>query len=165
MIAGRAVGSTLTVSERLVIGRRGEEPGRLADDAELSRLHARITREPEGGFTIEDLASRHGTFVNGVRLTAPAVLQLDDSIEVGSTTMIVRSATGAGSGAPVPPPSDTETGAMQGTPSRPVVHLRVEVEPEQGVARLWLDDAVEESAVMRLEDGAWRWASPGRKAE
>jgi predicted component of type VI protein secretion system len=89
---GRARGFSVVVDERLVIGRNSEGPGRLADDPELSRHHAEIVRAPNGEFTIKDLASTNGTFVNGTRLNTPAVLTVGDEIKVGDTTLVVRSA-------------------------------------------------------------------------
>src|SRR5262245_42907153 len=37
-------------------------------DKMLSRQHARIVRDGNGGLTVEDLGSRNGTFLNGERL-------------------------------------------------------------------------------------------------
>ena len=37
-------------------------------DKMLSRQHARIVRDTDGGLTVEDLGSRNGTFLNGDRL-------------------------------------------------------------------------------------------------
>jgi pSer/pThr/pTyr-binding forkhead associated (FHA) protein len=101
--AGNAAGVTLLVEERLVIGRQSEGPGKLADDPELSRHHAEITRTPAGEFTIEDLSSTNGTFVNGRRIAAPVMLAVGDAIEVGGTTLVVRAApVGAAAAAPAP---------------------------------------------------------------
>ena len=50
-----------------MIGRAASGEGRLGDDAELSRRHARVARDADGRLTIEDLGSANGTFVNGVR--------------------------------------------------------------------------------------------------
>jgi pSer/pThr/pTyr-binding forkhead associated (FHA) protein len=108
--AGNAAGVTLLVEERLVIGRQSEGPGKLADDPELSRHHAEITRTPEGEFTIEDLSSTNGTFVNGLRIAAPAVLAVGDEIEVGGTTLVVRAAP-AGAAAAAPAPGDVDVRA------------------------------------------------------
>jgi FHA domain len=91
-IAGKATGFTFVVDDRLVIGRNSKGPGRLADDPELSRHHSEIARASNGEFTIKDLSSTNGTFVNGTRLTAPAVLCVGDEIEVGGTKLTVRSA-------------------------------------------------------------------------
>ncbi len=50
-------------------------------DSRASRSHARILLE-DGAYLIEDAASRHGTFVNGKRVTRQA-LQNSDRIEFG----------------------------------------------------------------------------------
>jgi pSer/pThr/pTyr-binding forkhead associated (FHA) protein len=100
VVAGKAAGFTIVVDERLVIGRHSEGPGRLADDPELSRHHAQISRQPSGTYTIEDLASTNGTILNGTRLKESAVLVTGDSIEVGGTTLAVRSAPAAAASAP-----------------------------------------------------------------
>jgi pSer/pThr/pTyr-binding forkhead associated (FHA) protein len=89
-VAGNATGFSFEVEDRLVIGRNSEGPGRLADDPELSRHHAEIVRAPSGEFTIKDLSSTNGTFVNGTRLTVAAVLGVGDEIAVGGTKIAVR---------------------------------------------------------------------------
>jgi predicted component of type VI protein secretion system len=91
-VAGNATGFSFEVEDRLVIGRNSDGPGRLADDPEISRHHAEIVRAPSGEFVINDLSSTNGTFVNGTRLTAAAVLGIGDQIEVGGTKLAVRSA-------------------------------------------------------------------------
>jgi pSer/pThr/pTyr-binding forkhead associated (FHA) protein len=90
VIGGQAVGDMIEVGDRIVFGRQSEGPGRLADDPELSRHHAEISRGPRGEYSIEDLASTNGTFVNGTRLQTPAVLSKGDMIELGATRLLVR---------------------------------------------------------------------------
>ncbi len=108
VISGNASGHSLIVEDELVIGRLADGDGRLEEDPELSRHHARISRERDGRYAIEDLGSSNGTFVNGLQLSSPAVLVEGDSIELGGTTLVVREIT-----APEPPatvtPSPTET--------------------------------------------------------
>lgn len=91
-VAGNARGFSVVVDDRLVIGRNSEGAGRLADDPEISRHHAEIARAPTGEFTITDLSSTNGTYVNGARLTDATVLRSGDEIEVGGTKLMVRSA-------------------------------------------------------------------------
>ena len=97
--AGNALGRRLTLTDELVIGRGVGGEGRLGDDRELSRRHARVARDARGHVTIEDLGSANGTFVNGERIRGRHVLEVGDSVRVGSTilelTDVVR--------APVPP--------------------------------------------------------------
>jgi FHA domain len=94
VVDGSEVGESILVESELMIGRQVEGPGRLSDE-EISRAHARVWVDPDGMWTIEDLASTNGTFVNGVRITAPKTLKEDDTIELGSTTIVVRELVGS----------------------------------------------------------------------
>lgn len=68
--------------EGLTIG-GGEEADLALPGQGLSRIHARVAQEPGGGFTVEDLGSRHGTTVGGRRLQAEKhALRSGDAIEV-----------------------------------------------------------------------------------
>lgn len=53
----------------------------MLDDPEVSRVHARCTRT-DGGFEIEDLDSRNGTFVNGQRVRRQR-LAVGDKVRLG----------------------------------------------------------------------------------
>lgn len=103
-------------SFRLVV-RRGPQPNQVYDlnkdiislgrditnditinDPEVSRHHMRLTRGA-GGFTVEDLASTNGTFVNGQRLTGARPLRPGDMIGLGETVTLGYEAV-SGAGAP-----------------------------------------------------------------
>jgi predicted component of type VI protein secretion system len=90
---------------RLVV-RRGPQPNQTYDlnkdiitvgrditnditinDPECSRHHMRFTRGA-GGFTLEDLGSTNGTFVNGQRLTGAKPLSNGDMIGLGETVTL-----------------------------------------------------------------------------
>lgn len=92
-------------SFRLVV-RRGPQPNQTYDlnkdiitigrditnditinDPEVSRHHLRFTRGA-GGFTLEDLGSTNGTFVNGQRLTGAKPLSNGDMIGLGETVTL-----------------------------------------------------------------------------
>src|SRR5438270_2041372 len=90
VVSGKATGMSLLIDDELVIGRLAEGAGRLADDEEISRSHARLSMDSRGLCAIEDLGSTNGTFVNGMRVTAPQTLSEGDTIELGSTTLVVR---------------------------------------------------------------------------
>jgi hypothetical protein len=58
----------------------------VLDDEKVSRKHASVVIIREGQYAVQDLASRNGTYVNGIRLTRRNV-QHNDLIRVGSTTL------------------------------------------------------------------------------
>src|SRR4051794_17854142 len=92
---GEARDTRLRVEAELLIGRAAPEPGgRLGDDPEISRRHARVARGARGELTLEDLGSSNGTFVNGERVDGARVLQLGDVVHMGRTGLVVTDAEG-----------------------------------------------------------------------
>jgi len=87
VVAGRAIGMWILIDDELLIGRHAEGAGRLADDEEISRSHARLSLDRTGFCAIEDLGSTNGTYVNGTRIAAPHPLSQGDQVRVGKTTM------------------------------------------------------------------------------
>ena len=81
----------------------GREAGNdvVVNHPEVSRRHASLTWDGRQ-FIIQDLGSANGTFVNGVRLTTPQVLQPGDVIGLGPTVLLDFQAA-----LPVVSPSDT----------------------------------------------------------
>jgi predicted component of type VI protein secretion system len=90
VVTGKAAGMSIVVEDELLIGRHADGAGRLADDDEISRSHARLALDGSGFCAIEDLGSTNGTFVNGLRISGPQTLSEGDSIEVGGTMLVVR---------------------------------------------------------------------------
>ena len=86
VVEGLAKGKRLTLDEEMVIGRAESGEGRLGDDPELSRKHARVFREA-GRVVVEDLGSANGTYVNAVRLSEPRILEPGDLVRMGRTTL------------------------------------------------------------------------------
>lgn len=75
----------------LTIGKKKGEVDLVLQDASVSRIHARITKE-EGKFYLEDLNSTNGTFRNGVRMLPYERKKLDegDEIRCGKMTFVFR---------------------------------------------------------------------------
>ena len=67
------------------IGRKPDNDIALTGNLEVSRYHAELRRNPDGGFEIIDLGSHHGTYVNGERITR-APLAEQDIISIGRAT-------------------------------------------------------------------------------
>ncbi len=81
-----------------VIGRAQDSTIQI-DSPGVSRYHARILVSG-GEATLEDLGSKNGTHVNGVRITTPTRLSDDSEIRLGAMVLTFRIA---------PPTSPTET--------------------------------------------------------
>jgi FHA domain len=78
------------------------------NDAAIDLVHARIVRQPNGRFTLEDNKSREGTRLNNVRIDAPAILNDGDVIRVGYNSIKFserhrRASDGAAAPTTVPP--------------------------------------------------------------
>jgi pSer/pThr/pTyr-binding forkhead associated (FHA) protein len=111
VVAGNAAGTSILVEDELVIGRQSEGAGRLADDEEISRQHARVSVDAAGSCAVEDLGSTNGTFVNGLRISSPQILAEGDTIELGATTLLVRELPGKA------PPVEPEPGSTRLQPT------------------------------------------------
>jgi hypothetical protein len=77
---GRAGESFFPEDERTLIG-RSPECDVFLDDVTVSRKHAELIRDGEA-FTITDLGSLNGTFVNRKRIES-AQLEDDDEVQIG----------------------------------------------------------------------------------
>lgn len=174
VVTGNASGTMLTVEDELFLGRHADGPGQLGGDEEISRSHARLSVDATGFFGIEDLGSTNGTFVNGLRISAPQTLSEGDTIEVGATTLVVRQLpttavheTPAPTEPETPGPMEPETPAPREQPTvapgqastpattQPPLSLRLEVDFATREARLRLDDASEPVRLV-YDAGQWR---------
>jgi DNA-binding winged helix-turn-helix (wHTH) protein len=87
-----------------ILGRDPRTDLRL-DSPKVSRQHARIV-VADSHATIEDLGSKNGTFVRGVKISGPTVLQDGDKIRLGLLTFAFRMED---------PPRSTETVGLSGS--------------------------------------------------
>lgn len=78
---------------------RGTDSLVWIDAQSVSRRHARVM-VASGLATLEDLGSKNGTFVNGVRLSSPVALRDGDELRIGQVPMTLKVYT---------KPSSTET--------------------------------------------------------
>src|SRR5215210_2398591 len=85
--SGPLEGRRIDITEELTIGR--EETDLELDDLEVSRRHARVRALPDG-LEIEDLGSRNGVRVNGLRISGPTRLEDGAVLKLGSTTLAVE---------------------------------------------------------------------------
>lgn len=77
--------------ERVTVGKHEGNDIALPGDLTVSRVHAVLERFPSG-WSVRDLGSRNGTWVNGDRLLQSHLLDHGDELVVGRTRMAFRSA-------------------------------------------------------------------------
>jgi len=86
--SGKSAGRAISLKRnKLLIGRAEECDVRPLSE-EVSRRHCAVYVGP-GGIFVEDLSSRNGTFVNGVRIVEKTQVSNGDSICVGSLELKV----------------------------------------------------------------------------
>ncbi len=67
---------------RTTIGRSSTN-GIVLPDHGISRVHAELVRAANGGFSLGDLGSLNGTFLNGKKITKPTAIQIGDTVGLG----------------------------------------------------------------------------------
>jgi len=88
----------------------------VINDREVSRHHLRFTRGADG-YTIEDLGSTNGTFVNGKRVSGATALKNGDMVGLGETVTLQFEAGRPGASVPPPAQQPQQQSAQQGQPS------------------------------------------------
>src|SRR5579862_4982497 len=68
--------------ERYTLGRSSANELCYPEDAGLSRQHLALEKNGDG-WTVRDLGSKNGTFVNGVRINSPHALNKNDRVTAG----------------------------------------------------------------------------------
>ena len=85
IVAGDGAGTVFPVTEAAYLIGRGSEVGIQLPDLGVSSRHARIYRGPDG-YVVEDLKSRNGTWVNGMRVPN-SLLCHGDRLRLGTTDL------------------------------------------------------------------------------
>ena len=92
VIEGPDAGRVIELGSDVVIGRDAAADVTLGD-SKVSRRHARVSPF-HTGFTIEDLGSTNGTFLNGTELYGRVRLDPNDQVLLGTTVLQLRVAGG-----------------------------------------------------------------------
>nr|WP_272955080.1 FHA domain-containing protein [Kribbella shirazensis] len=99
-------------ADTITIGRASNADIRLQADDQISRIHARLTRDG-ATWTLHD-ESRNGTGLNGQRLTGPTPLSTGDRIHIGRSVITFHKST-----IPSPDAATTVPSAPPTTPAAP----------------------------------------------
>jgi pSer/pThr/pTyr-binding forkhead associated (FHA) protein/predicted Ser/Thr protein kinase len=130
----------IAVRDELTIGRDVSGEGRLADDPQMSRRHARVGRDEQGRATIEDLGSANGTFVNGERVDVVRALGPGDVVQIGSATLRLADAALMPVDPPPAPPARPPAPAARpvAAPARPRAPRAVQAPDPAGIGAIQL---------------------------
>ena len=90
VVFGRDVLGTHEVDNNKLIMGRSDDCDITIDNLAISRHHA-IIEKVEGTYTINDLDSNNGTFVNGRRIEGPTALNFGDEIGIGKHIIVFDS--------------------------------------------------------------------------
>ncbi|MCX6875932.1 MAG: AAA family ATPase [Verrucomicrobia bacterium] len=91
----------------LTIGRSDDNRVVLSPEIGASRHHAELT-EDDGVWSVRDLGSMNGTYVNGERIEWPRLLRPGDKIRIAGEVLVFEDDAADGSDPVTPPPSDPE---------------------------------------------------------
>ncbi|MGQ0669699.1 MAG: FHA domain-containing protein [Actinomycetota bacterium] len=146
-------------SDRVTLGKSQSNDLVIASDPTVSRLHALLERFP-AGWSIRDLGSRNGTYVNGARILGERVLSPGDEIGVGKTRLLFRADEPASQGtvtqaAEAPPELTRREREVLLTLCRPVFSGDVFTEPasiREIASELFVTEAAVKQHLLRLYD-------------
>ncbi len=145
--------------DRITVGRAAGNDIVLGDDGQVSRVHAVLERLG-GGWSIRDVSSRNGTFVNGNRVSGEARVGPGDELRIGRTRIVLR----ADRTADDPGMTEAQAPPPQLTPRErdvlialftPMTGPEMFTEPastRQIAQQLWVSEAAVKQHLLRLYD-------------
>lgn len=98
----------------ITIGRSTENNDIVVNDEKVSRNHLQMVMDDNGNYSVVDLGSTNGTYVNGQRISGEVRLQPSDEVRIGQTVLPWRNYFPA---SPQPP---TKELSMSPQPPKPV---------------------------------------------
>ncbi|MEV7178322.1 FHA domain-containing protein [Kitasatospora sp. NPDC093679] len=90
VVQGSLAGTTVALQGQTITLGRAHDSTIVLDDDYASSRHARIFPDQTGQWTVEDLGSTNGTYLDRQRLTAPMPLQPGVPIRIGRTVIELR---------------------------------------------------------------------------
>ena len=87
VLKGPGEGSRFLLREERIVAGRHPNSDIFLDDVTVSRSHVSFAKD-ESGFTIEDLGSLNGTYVNRQLLRQATALRSGDEVQIGKYKMI-----------------------------------------------------------------------------
>ena len=89
VVEGSLAGTELTLSDQPITIGRAVDCTLVLDDDYASNRHARFAAH-DGTWTVEDMGSTNGTFLDRTRVTGPTVVPLGAPVRIGQTVIELR---------------------------------------------------------------------------
>lgn len=89
VIGGPADGKEFLISKTSFIGRETTCEVAIAEDRFISKKHA-VLRMTNAGYHLEDLDSTNGSFIDGIQVHKPMLLNHNQIFKVGTTLLQIR---------------------------------------------------------------------------
>lgn len=146
-------------TERVTVGRSEGNTVVLAEDTQVSRVHA-VIEQLGDQWSVRDVNSRNGTFVNGSRVSGETRVDPGDELRIGRTRIVLRAERSsddpAVTEAQTPPPALTprERDVLIALFS-PITDSEMFTEPastRQIAQALWVSEAAVKQHLLRLYD-------------
>jgi pSer/pThr/pTyr-binding forkhead associated (FHA) protein len=90
IIEGVLSGTSVPLSDQPVTIGRAPDSTIVLDDDYVSHRHARIAPDARGRWSVEDLGSTNGTYLDRQRVTGPVLAGLGVPIRIGKTVLELR---------------------------------------------------------------------------
>ena len=103
---------------------RGSSNDVMINDGYVSHAHCQIIQENDGSFTLIDVGSSNGTYINGVQRHGQVKLNKNDIVRIGNTTLPWQSYFSGGNSTSLPPTGtviDGGKGYIHPVPPRPSI--------------------------------------------
>src|SRR5688500_1593332 len=102
MVTGPGAPKTYELYRDEVVVGRAIDADIPINSTDLSRRHIALRRNPQGQYTVVDLESRNGVYLNGVKVHS-ALLHDGDNLQLGTVVFVFNEGRGMSSSTPVPP--------------------------------------------------------------
>lgn len=85
---GPSAGSRFLLDQPVTRAGRHPDSDILLDDVTVSRRHIEFRRDEDGNWTVTDVGSLNGTYVNRQPVDSPVVLANNDALQIGKFRLV-----------------------------------------------------------------------------
>lgn len=133
----------------VTIGRSKENNDIVINDEKVSRNHLQMILDDQGNYSVLDLNSTNGTFVNGRRITGQVPLKTTDELKIGNTVLSWQCYFDSQVNKGTLHPKHPQPPVIQDPPHKPI--------PDSPQKKQWLIYVIIGAVVLLLAGGGIGW--------